>query len=83
MPVDYESVNTESGALDMINRYRLERGSGAQTLLKKGTDYNGVDIDYKMEETALSDGTCTRVCALQRQNHIGYLNIMDQTNEYC
>lgn len=52
MPADYGSINTEPGALDMINRYELERASGAQTLLKdRHWDYNGVDMDYKMEET--------------------------------
>lgn len=45
------SINTEPGALDMINRYELERASGAQTLLKdRHWDYNGVDMDYKMQE---------------------------------
>lgn len=52
MPADYGSINTEPGALDMINRYEPERASGAQTLLKdRHWDYNGVDMDYKMEET--------------------------------
>lgn len=59
MPADYGSINTELGALDMINRFRLERASEAQTLLKeRHWDYNGVDMDYKMEETGVHDGTC-------------------------
>lgn len=62
MPADYGSINTELGALDMINRYELERASGAQTLLKeRHWDYNGVDMDYKMEETGVYDGTCACV----------------------
>lgn len=62
MPADYGSINTEPGALDMINRYGLERASGAQTLLKeRHWDYNGVDMDYKMEETGVYDETCMRV----------------------
>lgn len=62
MLADYGSINTEPGALDMINRYGLERASGAQTLLKERQwDYNGVDMDYKMEETGLYDETCMRV----------------------
>lgn len=62
MPADYGSINTELGALDMINRYGLERASGAQTLLKeRHRDYNGVDMDYRMEETGGYDGTCARV----------------------
>lgn len=45
--------------MDMIDRYELERASGAQTLLKdRRWDYNGVDMDYKMEETEVYDGTC-------------------------
>lgn len=57
-PADYGSINTESGALDMANRYGLERASGAQTLLKvRHWDYNGVDMDYKMDETG---GGCVR-----------------------
>ena len=60
VPADYGSINTEPGALDMINRYRLERASAAQTLLKeRHWDYNGVDMDYKVEETGgRADGTC-------------------------
>lgn len=45
--------------MDMINRYELERANGAQTLLKvRLWDYNGVDMDYKMDETEVYDGTC-------------------------
>lgn len=62
MPADYGSINTEPAALDMINRYRLETASGAQTLLKeRHWDYNGVNMDYTMEETKVYDGTCERV----------------------
>lgn len=61
MPADYGSINTEPGALDMINRYWLERASAAQTLLKeRNWDYNGVDMDNKME-TGVHDGTRARV----------------------
>lgn len=60
-PADYGSINTELGALDMINRYRLETARGAQTLLKeRHWNYNGVDMDYKME-TGVHNGTCKRV----------------------
>lgn len=39
-----------------------ERASGAQTLLKERYwDYNGIDMDYKMEETGMYDGTCACV----------------------
>lgn len=62
MPVDYGSINTEPGALDTINRYGLETASAAQTLLKeRHWDYNGVDMDYKMEETGVHNGTCERL----------------------
>lgn len=62
MPADYGSINTELGALDMINRYRLETARGAQTLLKeRHWNYNGVDMDYKMEKTGVHNGTCKRV----------------------
>lgn len=62
MPADYGSINIEPGALDMINRYKLVRASGAQTLLKvRHWDYKGVDMDYKMDETGVYDGTCDRV----------------------
>lgn len=58
-PADYGSINTEPGTLDMINRYQMERASGAETLLKEAHwDYNGVDMDYKMEEKRVYDGTC-------------------------
>lgn len=41
----------------MINRYGLERASGAETLLKQRRwDYNEVDMDYKMVETRVYDG---------------------------
>lgn len=59
LPADYGGINTEASALDMINRYELERANGAQTLLKvRLWDYNGVDMDYKMDETEVFDGTC-------------------------
>lgn len=45
--------------MDMINRYGLQRASGAQTLLKeRHWDYKGVDMDYKMEETAVYMYAC-------------------------
>lgn len=60
LPADYGSINTETGALDTINRYGLERASRAQTLLKeRHWDYKGVDMDYKMKETVAYDDTCT------------------------
>lgn len=47
VPADYGSINTELGTLDMINRYWMERASGAETILKKiHWDYNGVNVDY-------------------------------------
>lgn len=61
LPADYGGINTEASALDMINRYELERANGAQTLLKvRLWDYNGVDMDYKMDEREREayDGTC-------------------------
>lgn len=62
MPTDYGSINTGPCALDMINQYELDRASGAQTLLKeRHWDYNGVDMDYKMEEKGVYGGTCARV----------------------
>lgn len=57
MLADYGNINTEPSALDMINRYVLERASGAETLLKQRRwDYNEVDMDYKMVETRVYDG---------------------------
>lgn len=74
------SINTEPSALDMINRYKLERASGAQTLLKdRHWDYNGVDMDYKMQKTEVCGHVL--VCGSERQDHIGCRLIMDQTNE--
>lgn len=62
MPADYGSINTKLGAVDMINQYELERGSAAETLLKvRHWKYNGVDMDYKMDETVVYDGTCASV----------------------
>lgn len=60
VPVDYEDINTESGAPDTINRYGAGSTSGAQTLLREreiGITM-GVDMDYKMEETEVRDGKC-------------------------
>lgn len=72
LPADYGGINTEASALDMINRYKLERANGAQTLLKvRLWDYNGVDMDYKMDETerCLMEHVPARVS--ERQDHIG------------
>lgn len=45
--------------MGMINRYGLERASEAQTLLKeRHRDYKGVDMDYKMKETAVYIYVC-------------------------
>lgn len=56
MPADYGNINIELGALDTTDRYELERASGAQTLLKaRHWDYNGVNMDYKMDETGVYD----------------------------
>lgn len=58
----WKPTNTEPVALDVINRYELERASGAQTLLKvRRWDYTGVDLDYKMGGRGVHDGT--RACA--------------------
>lgn len=58
MPADYGNINIELGALDTTDRYTLERASGAQTLLKvRRWDYNGVNMDYKMDETGVYDAT--------------------------
>lgn len=75
MPADYGSINTEPSAPGMINRYELERASGAQTLLKeRHWDYNGVDMDYKMEET----GVQWHMFISKRRDHTGCRRIMDQ-----
>lgn len=56
MPADYGNINIELGALDTTDRCELERVSGAQTLLKvRHRDYNGVNMDYKMDETGVYD----------------------------
>ena len=53
MPADYGSINTEPGRIGHDQSIRAgKEHSGAQTLLKeRHWDYNGVDMDYKMEET--------------------------------
>lgn len=67
----------------MVNRYRLERASGVQTLLKvRHWDYNGVDMDYKMDETGRMMEHVP-VCICERQDHIGCRVIAAQTNEEC
>lgn len=77
MPADYGSINTELGAFDTINRYGLETASGAQTLLKeRHWDYNGVDMDYKMEECVME-----HMHISERRDHAGCQSILDQTNE--
>lgn len=54
VPADYGSINTEPGTLDMINRYWMEKASGAEILLKETHwDCNGVNMDYKIEESLL------------------------------
>lgn len=52
-PADYRSINTEPGAMDMINRYGGGKRDtmGAQMLKEKYWDHNQVNMDYKMEET--------------------------------
>lgn len=80
MPVDYGSINTEPVALDMINRYKLERVSGAQTLLKvRRRDYTGVDMDYKMDGTGVCDEHVP-VHISEKQDHIGCQMIIAPTN---
>lgn len=56
VPTDYGSINTEPGTLDMMDRYWMERASGAETLLKEiHWDCNGVDMDYKKRHGCLME----------------------------